>query len=181
MSDNKIKVETIVIDTDDDEFTAEFTRNFEKNKQKKLKLATISKYLSPSPHHQSTRPTISSTTSTTTDSKYFRAKTTSNVSTEQREVDTNSNSNSNDFRFKPSKKFARSESAGDLLVSTRGDEAVNKVKEENTKEKEKIKDLKAKINESLLKEAVPNCPICAKVFHTFNVYIFSFKIFYLQK
>lgn len=164
----------------DDDFTTDFKENFRKIKEKKLKLAQISNFLSPSSQPQ--KPQANSGKKDDDSSKYFSktakkdddvvtcpvcsldlAKLTANERDSHvnrcLEQPTTSSKLDDEFKYKPTRKFSRTESSDDINE-----------KKQPTKNEEKCQDAKSKINETLLKDAVPNCPICGKVFHSFNVF-----------
>lgn len=64
------------------------------------------------------------------------------------------------FEYKPTNKFRQNENE-DL------DQKIQSI--DDTAGKTAFKETQKKISESLLKEAVPNCPICGRVLHNFNV------------
>nr|QNH68109.1 structure-specific endonuclease subunit SLX4 [Brachionus koreanus] len=64
------------------------------------------------------------------------------------------------YEYKPANKFKRNESK----ESAEPKECVNQ-----NKLKSSPNETQQKQNESLLKDAVPNCPICGKVLHNFNI------------
>lgn len=79
------------------------------------------------------------------------------------------------FKFKPTNKFKRTNSEADEAEKV---EKVEKSQDEPRSSKDEEipqndESKQKKMSESLLKDAVPNCPICGKVLHTFNVFIFN--------
>lgn len=64
------------------------------------------------------------------------------------------------FEYKPTNKFKQKED----------EDSSEKVKSTHeTPNSTDLKETQKKLSESLLKEAVPNCPICGRVLHNFNV------------